>query len=100
MVFPLDRCRRCLIWRSNYEPFGVQLLWRLGVRVPPPHFAPFWLIAVVHGTWFAVAWGVVMWLIFWPHQGASLSAMAVGAAVAGALSGLSIAACHAHARRK
>jgi hypothetical protein len=39
------------------------LPWRLGVRVPPPHFAPFWLIAMVHGTWFAVARGVVMRLV-------------------------------------
>ncbi|WP_425531290.1 DUF6404 family protein [Metallibacterium scheffleri] len=71
-----------------------------GCRVPPPHFAPFWLIAVVYGTWFAVARGVIMRLVFWPRQGASLLAMAVDAAVAGALSGLSMAACHAHARRQ
>lgn len=88
------------IWRSNYEPFGVQLLWRLGVKVPPPHFARFWPAVAAYGAWFAVAWGVIMWFIFWSRQGISPWAMAAGAAVAGALFGLSMAAYYAHARHK
>jgi hypothetical protein len=28
------------MWRSTYEPPLYRLVWRLGVEVPPPHFAP------------------------------------------------------------
>jgi len=34
------------IWPSNYAPPALHLLWRLGLAIPPPHFARFWPTAL------------------------------------------------------
>jgi len=48
----LKRLSATGMWRSNYAPPLYRLLWRLGVKIPPPHFLPpifhfiFWFILV------------------------------------------------------
>lgn len=88
------------MWRSSYEPPLLRLLWRLGLDVPPPHFAGFMSTAVVLGTSFAVAWGVPMWLLVWPQTGMSFGSMVVTAASAGAIFGLIMAGYYAYGKRK
>ena len=88
------------MWRSNYEPPALRLLWRLGVDVPPPHFARFGSVALLAGTWFGVLWGGFMWLMMWSGAGMSIAAAALSATVAGALFGLSMAAYYAYGRQK
>lgn len=85
---------------GNYSPPAVRLFWRLGFKVPPPHFASFTAMALFNGTWFAVAWGSTMWLFVWRSQGMLLGAAAVGAAIAGAFFGLVMAGYYAHGRKK
>ena len=31
------------MWRSNYAPPLLRLFWKVGGKMPPPPFAPFWL---------------------------------------------------------
>ena len=91
---------RTAIWPSNYAPPALHLLWRLGLAIPPPHFARFWPTAAALGTAFAVAWGLMMWFFVWSRQSMSPFAALVAAAVAGALFGLSMATYYAYGRRK
>jgi uncharacterized protein DUF6404 len=44
-----------------------RLLWRLGSEVTPPHFAGFWFLTLFMGVFFAIAWGIFMWLFAWQH---------------------------------
>ena len=32
------------MWRSNYAPPLLRILWRLGIRLPPLPFMPFWQV--------------------------------------------------------
>ena len=88
------------IWRSNYEPPILRGLWKIGVRVPPPHFVPFWKTALFAALWFGGVWGAFMWLTFWSRQGFPAAVALVTAAVAGACFGLCMALYYAHGRRK
>ena len=88
------------ISRSNYEPPLVRLLWRLGVKIPPPHFAPFAPCSLVAGGSFALAWGVAMWFLVWWPQGASASSSLISALGTGAVFGLGMACYYAYGRRK
>jgi hypothetical protein len=36
------------VWRSSYSPPLTRLLWRIGVRVPPPHFCGFSTIVLLY----------------------------------------------------
>lgn len=96
----LDLLRGTGMRESNYLPPATRLLWRLGVEVPPPHFAGFFGAALVSGTFFGVVWGVLMWLIVWQHQGLSLAATSLTVLSAGLLFGLFMAAYYAWGRRK
>ena len=37
------------MWRSNYAPPLLRILWRLGIRLPPLPFMPFWQVTVLTG---------------------------------------------------
>ncbi|MBL0854129.1 hypothetical protein IB694_04772 [Escherichia coli] len=37
------------MWRSNYAPPLLRILWRLGIRLPPLPFMPFWQVTVLMG---------------------------------------------------
>src|SRR5260370_24145369 len=72
--------------RSSYAPPLHRFLWRIGARVPPPHFLSFTANLVSAGVWFGVFWGLAMWVTVWSHQG--LSRAAAAALSAGLLFGL------------
>jgi|SRR6267378_3359629 len=86
------------IWRSNYAPPLHRLLWRIGGRVPPPHFLSFTANFVSAGVWFGVFWGLAMWLTGSSHQ--SLSRLAAAALLAGSLFGLFVAVRYRYGARK
>lgn len=83
------------IWRSNYEPPLLRLLWRLGFDVPLPHLMSFWKNALSTGSYFCIAWGLIMW-----SQGSTGAGLLVGAVVAGLLFGISMASYYAYGKRK
>jgi len=88
------------IWRSNYRPPIVQLLWRIGVDAPPPHFASFLANFALNGTYFGGIWGCAMWFALWSGQGMPLSRATLLACVAGLAFGLATAAYYRHSARK
>jgi len=88
------------IWRSSYVPPLLRLLWRLGLDVPPPHFATFWNNVLYNGSLFAVFWGLLMWFIPWFREERSLLRVLVLAGFMGVFFGLWMAAYYARGRRK
>ena len=88
------------MWASNYEPPILRGLWKLGFKIPPPHFVPFWKTTLFASLWFGGAWGVVMWLTVWSRQGVVLGAALVAAAAAGLCFGLFMSLYYAYGRRK
>jgi hypothetical protein len=68
-----------------------RLLWRLGIKVLPPHFAGFWSLTLFMGAFFAVGWGILMWLMAWHGERMPAKAAVGVAAIAGFLFGLAMA---------
>lgn len=77
-----------------------KLLWRMGIRIPPPLFLGFWLNALSLGAIFGVLWGVMMWLLVWSAQGMSVAWAFSGALLAAVLFGVTMAALMRHFSRK
>jgi hypothetical protein len=88
------------IRKSNYLPPATALLWKIGVKVPPPHFASFAMSAVVNGLYFGLVWGIIMWLVTWSSQGMSVRVALFNAMIAGVLFGVSMGIYYAHGRKK
>lgn len=83
------------IWRSNYEPPLLRLLWRLGFDVPLPHMMSFWKNALSTGSYFSIAWGFLMWV-----QGLGNMKLLIGAGGAGLFFGIGMASYYAYGKRK
>lgn len=86
--------------RSTYAPPLFRLLWKLGIRVPPPHMAGFACNSLLMGGFFGVFWALLMWMMLWGRQGMPLSVVAIAALLAGALFGLSMAWYMRYSARK
>jgi hypothetical protein len=96
----LERLAATGIWRSNYEPPLLRMLWRLNIDVRPPHFAPFWANALVTGLFFGTLWSALMWFTLWSRQSVPLPVAAFLGLGAGVLFGLTMAAYYEFGRRK
>lgn len=96
----LDALHKTGIWRSNYEPPLIRLLWRLGFKLPPPHFAPFFFVALLTGIFFGACWGGIMWLVHWSHVGMGVLPAVKGSGIAGLAFGTSMALYYAYGRVK
>ena len=79
------------IGKSTYSPPLFRLLWKLGIKVPPPHMAGFGFNALVMGSFFGLFWGLFMWLLLWGRQGMPIWIGATAALMAGVLFGLTMA---------
>ncbi|HET6782816.1 MAG TPA: DUF6404 family protein [Pseudoxanthomonas sp.] len=79
------------IGKSTYSPPLFRLLWKLGVKVPPPHMAGFGFNALVMGGFFGLFWGLFMWLLLWGRQGMPIWIGAAAALAAGVLFGVTMA---------
>lgn len=88
------------IWKANYAPFGIRLLWRLGFDCPPPHFAGFWSAFWSFGLYFGLSIGLFMWVFASYSGGSDLRFVLFRAAVSGLGFGLFMAAYYAYGRRK
>jgi hypothetical protein len=83
-----------------YAPTLVKLLRRLGLKVPPPHFAGFFGTFFVTAVFFGVLWGAIMWFAWWSAHGTPpATAVAISAAI-GAILGLLFAAYYRTSGRK
>ncbi len=96
----LVRLSKTGIWRSNYAPPFVRMLWSLGFDVPPPHYATFWGAALVAGSAFSAGYGLLIWLLVWSPTTMSFRVVALRVIVAGLLFGLCMAAYYYYGRKK
>ncbi|MEL0554978.1 MULTISPECIES: DUF6404 family protein [Enterobacteriaceae] len=87
------------MWRSNYAPPLLRLLWNAGWKMPPPPFAPFWLNMVFFAGWFGPVWGLLMWFSGWRDQGHSVTYALYLSACSGMLFGFFMALFHAWRKR-
>lgn len=83
------------MWRSNYAPPQHRLLWRWGIKLPPPPFTPFWLNFLYFGINFGVIWGIVMWCVDWRIEGCGALVALQRSTEAGLMFGLAMALFHA-----
>ena len=82
------------MWRSNYAPPLLRLLWKMGFKIPPLPFASFWQITLLMGGMFGFIWGVVMWFVSWKSMGMQPT-VAIGTTMgAGVLFGVFLAVFH------
>lgn len=88
------------MWRCNYEPPYLRILWRIGVEIPPPHFVPFSQMAMLATLWFSVVWGTIMWNLVWAKQGLTGIAAVCISCLAALFFGLSMGIYFAYGRRK
>ena len=86
--------------KSTAAPPAWRLLWRFGVEVPPPLFAPFVPGALAMGAFFGLFWGLLMWAILWSRQGMPVGLMVASALLAGTLFGLVVAAYFRYVARR
>jgi len=86
--------------RSNYAPPLLRMLWLCGLEVRPPHFVPLYANAIVFGTSFAVAFGVVRRLLEGPDITRSLLAVLIELVLAGVLFGVVMATFIERGKRK
>lgn len=86
--------------KSTYAPPLFRLLWRLGIKVPPPHMAGFAFNSMLMGGFFGVCWSLLMWLMLWGRHGMPLAMVAIAALLAGALFGLAMAWYMRYSARK
>lgn len=82
------------MWRSNYAPPFMRLLWKLGVQIPPPPFMPFWLNMLCFGGFFGTIWGLFMWLTTWADRGYSVLVALQSSVLAGVVFGFFMALYH------
>ena len=82
------------MWRSNYAPPLLRILWRLGIRLPPLPFMPFWQVTVLTGGLWGISWGCVMWFIYWGPSGMVAGEAIIISITGGGVFGLLMASFH------
>lgn len=83
------------MWPSLYAPPCHIFLWKMGIKVAPPPFAPFWtnfLCMTIVNTTF---WGIVMWVVFWKGEQEQLLSATETMIVVGIIAGLIASALEA-----
>jgi hypothetical protein len=80
------------VGKYSAAPPIYRLLWRMGYQVPPPHFAGFWPLALIMGAFFAVLWGLLMWVFFWRGESMPIAIAIVSSLITGLLFGVAMAA--------
>lgn len=76
---------------AAFNPPLIQLLGRLGLQIRPPHFLPFVAGVALFGVYFAVIWGLFMWLFVWSGETMTPVMGALSALAAGLLFGVGMA---------
>ncbi|MCG2585422.1 DUF6404 family protein [Massilia sp. TS11] len=94
-----------LIGQKGLERGGVipplyRLLWAAGIDCPPPYFAGFGANVLMAGTYFAVAWGAIMWLMGPESTHTHPQTFVLATAIGGACFGLVMALIYQRAARK
>lgn len=56
------------IWSAGYIPFGMRLLWGMGIDAPPTIFARFWSTAIWMGGIPSLVFALFIWSLPFLHQ--------------------------------
>lgn len=79
------------MWKSSYAPPLIQGLWKLGLKIPPLPFMPFWQTTLITGVSFGLVFGIFMWFSVWEHKGMTLSLAISTSFMTGILFGVTMA---------
>ena len=79
------------IRKSSYLPPAHRLLRMLGGKPRPPHYNSYLVNVITLSVFFAIGWGILMWLFLWSSINLSFGIMVLGALSAGTLFGLMMA---------
>ncbi|MDX1587677.1 MAG: DUF6404 family protein [Oleiphilaceae bacterium] len=96
----LSLLRETGMTRSSYAPPWHRWLWRRGIPVRPPQFAPFSLNVLNNAVWFGPLWGAIMGLLVWSGQGHPWWLMVGASVLAGLLFGVLMALFYRASARK
>ena len=88
------------IKRGTMSPPLYRLLWWMGIPATPPHFAHYLSNAVFMATWFALAYGLLMWFWMWRDQGYSAERAISVSVCAGVFFGVTLSAYYTWQARK
>lgn len=79
------------MWKSNYAPPLIRGLWKLGLKIRPLPFIPFWQVTLITGNLFGLLYGLSMWFYVWKHSEMTLSVAISASFMAGILFGIAMA---------
>jgi hypothetical protein len=86
--------------RPAYAPSIVTWLWKMGIKVPPPHFAGVVGTFLFTSIFFGTIWGVIMWFVHYRPKGLPASAALTTAAMVGLGVGVLVAAYYRVSAKK
>lgn len=96
----LEELGRSKIWRSNATPPAIQLCWKLGFKIKPPHYNSFLANALITGIPFGIFWGCLMWFFIWENTFINLAIAIPLSLSAGASFGVTMALYYAWSAKK
>ena len=88
------------IRKSSYLPPAHRLLRMLGSKPKPPHYNSYLINAITLTAFFAIGWGLLMWLFLWSSMNMPTSIVVVGAFCAGILFGAPMSVYYKYAAKK
>ena len=92
MLAITDALRAQRVGAYTSAPPIYRLAWRVGLRLRPPLYQAFGVLALGMGIWFGVMWGLLMWFWLWRFEQRSIAGAVVASLVAGTFFGLTMAA--------
>ncbi|WP_374603102.1 DUF6404 family protein [Arenimonas sp.] len=81
-------------------PPAWRLMWKAGLQTPPPLFLGFLPLALGMGLFFAIGWGLMMWVLMWWREGMTIAATVAVALLAGVVFGVVMAGYYRHHAKK
>lgn len=85
---------------STAAPPLFRILWRMGIEIPPPLFLGFSSLALLMGGFFAIGFGLLLWLLTPLDPTPSPDAIPATALLAGLMFGLAMAAYYRYITRR
>lgn len=70
----IEELRASKIWGANHDQPLNKIYRKLGLKVPPPHYASFGQLFLAHGLFFLIMW-IVLWIFnpfSWPGMTVTL----------------------------
>jgi hypothetical protein len=77
-------------WHA-FAPLIYRLAWRFGLRVRPPLYHSFAMVAIIQGVLFAILYGAMMWYWEWRAEGYSILRAVIIAVLTGTFFGCAMA---------